>query len=143
MALTATATYSSKNDIRSLCMQNPVVVSILPIKNNIQFCVSEKSSISLSLSPICEALANQRTEMVIFCRSYNEVTAVYYYFKQKLGLGFTELLGVPDQAQFCLVEMYAHCTHQTVKDKVNLLSQFIMSSHLHVVVAAMWPLVWV
>ena len=114
----------------------PVIVSIPPIKDNIHFCVSEKSSISLSLSPVCEALADQRTKMgriIIFCRTYDEVTTVYYLFKQKLGLGFTEPPGAPDLAQFRLVDMYTHCTHQSVKDKI--LSQFTMSSPLRIVVA--------
>lgn len=93
MALTVTATKSSRADIiKSLCMQKPVIVSTPPIKDNIHYCVSKKSSISLSLSPVCQALANRRTKMrriITFCRTYDEVTVVYYLFKQKLGANWS------------------------------------------------------
>lgn len=137
MALTATATKSTRSDIiKALNMQNPVIVSIPPIKDNLYYCVSEKSTVALSLSPICEKLAIERTRMgriVIFCRKYDEVTAIYYFFKQKMGLGFTEPPGAPDLAQFHLVDMYTHCTHQSVKDKI--LSQFTTTSPLRIVIA--------
>ena len=141
MALTAMATKSSRIDtIKSLCMQKPVVVSIPPIKDNVYFCVSEKSTVTLSLSPVCDILASQRTKMgriIIFCCMYDEVTAVYYFFKQKFGLGFTctEPSGAPvsDLAQFRYVDKYTHCTHQSVKDKI--LSRFTATSPLRIVVA--------
>ena len=71
--------------------------------------------------------------MIIFCRAYEDVSAIYYYFKQKLGLGFTEPPGAPDLAQFRLVDMYTHCTHQSVKDKI--LAQFTTTSPLRIVIA--------
>ena len=138
MALTATATTSSRAEIiQSLDMQNPVIVSVPPIKDNIYYCVSEKSSISASLGPLCDRLASRRTSMgrtIIFCRKYDEVTAIYYFFKRRLGLAFTEPPGAPDFIpKFRLVDMYTHCTHQTVKDKV--LELFTSPSPLRIVVA--------
>ena len=135
MALTATATKSTRHEIiKSLDMQKPVIVSVPPVKDN---CVSDKSTITFSLGPICDRLAHQRTEMgrtVIFCRTYDEVTAIYYFFKQRLGFGFTDPPGAPDLTQFRLVDMYTHCTDQSVKDKI--LQQFTSSSPLpHVIVA--------
>ena len=56
--------------------------------------------------------------IIIFCRTYDEVTSVYYSFKQQLGKGFTEPPAVPDLIQFRLVDTYTQCTHQTVKDKI-------------------------
>ena len=71
---------------------------------------------------------------IIFCRKYDEVTAIYYFFKQRLGVDFTEPPGllhcIP---RFRLVDMYTHCTHETVKDKV--LKLFTSPSSLRVVVA--------
>ena len=138
MALTATATTSSRTEIiRSLDMQNPVIVSVPPIKDNIFFCVLDKCTISASLGPLCDRLAIRRINMgrtIIFCRKYDEVTAIYYFFKQRLGTGFTEPPGAPDcLPQFRLVDMFTHCTHQTVKDKI--LELFTAPSSLRVVVA--------
>ena len=75
-------------------------------------------------------LSSRRTSMgrtIIFCRTYDEVTAIYYFFKQRLGVHFTEPPGAPDCIpQFRLVDMYTHCTHQTV---------FMSPSPLRIVVA--------
>ena len=137
MALTATATTSSRAEIiQTLDMQNPVIVSVPPIKENIYFCVLEKSNINTSLGPLCDRLANRRTSTgrtIIFCRKYDEVTAIYYFFKRTLGLGFTEPPGAPDLPEYRLVDMYTHCTHQTVKDKI--LKLFTSPSSLRIVIA--------
>ena len=77
MALTATATVSTRKEIiKSLDMQNPVVVSVSPMKENIYYCVSKKMKVNESFHPICEKLASQRAatdRMIIFCRTYDEV----------------------------------------------------------------------
>ena len=137
MVLTATATVSSRNEIiRSLDMQKPMVVSVPPIKENIFYCVLGKSTINVSLGPLCDRLSSRKTSMgrtIIFCRTYDEVTAIYYFFKQRLGVHFTEPPGAPDCIpQFRLVDMYTHCTHQTVKDQVLKLSRH----HLHCVLSS-------
>ena len=139
MALTATATKSTRKEIiKSLDMQDPAIVSVSPMKSNIYYCVSnqEKPAVSKSFYPICEKLARKRVTMdriIIFCRSYDEVTSIYYYFKHQLGTGFTEPCGAPDLTQYRLVDMYTHCTHQTVKDKI--LTLFTSSSSLRIVIA--------
>ena len=118
-------------------MQRPVIVSVPPIKDNIFYCVSNKFTVTFSLGPVCDRLAHQRTDMgrtIIFCRTYDEVTAIYYFFKQQLGYGFTDPPGAPDLTQFRLVDMYTHCTDQSVKDKI--LQQFTSSSTLPRVVIA-------
>ena len=52
MALTATATVSTRKEIiKSLDMQNPVVVSVSPMKENIYYCVSKKMKVSESFLP--------------------------------------------------------------------------------------------
>lgn len=135
MALTATATTSSQAEsIQTLDMQNPVIVSVPPIKENIiYYCVLEKSTISTSLGPLCDRLASQRTSMgrtIVFCMTRLQL---YYYFKHTLGLGFTEPPGAPDLPKYRLVDMYTHCTHQTVKDKI--LKLFTSPSSLHIVIA--------
>ena len=122
MALTATATRTTRNDvIKSLDMQSPVIVSISPMKDNIFYCVSPKASIPSSFGPLADRLAAQRTSMdriIIFCRTYDEVTEIYYFLKMKLRSQFTEPPGAPDLSRFRLVDMYTHCTNQTVKDTI-------------------------
>ena len=137
MALTATATNTTRAAIiKTLDMRKPTVISVHPGKENIMYYVVEKSSLSVSFAPICDKLTHQRTEMgkvIIFCRTYDEVTAIYFHFKQRLGIGFTEPPGAPDIMQFRLVDMYTHCTHQSVKD--SILHNFERDSPLLVVVA--------
>ena len=137
MALTATATVSTRKEIiKSLDMQDPVIVSVSPMKGNIHYCVARKTTLSEAFRPICEKLARQRIStdrMIVFCQTYDDVTSVYYYIKHQLGRGFTEPPGAPDLVQFRLVDMYTHCTHQTVKDKI--LTQFTSSSPLRLVIA--------
>ena len=137
IALTATATNTTRAAIiKTLDMQRPAVVSIYPGKDNIVYYVAEMCSISVSLAPNCDKLAIQRTKMgrvIVFCRTYDEVTAIYYYFKRRLGIGFTEPPGAPDIMQFRLVDMYTHCTHQSVKD--SILHNFKIDSPLRIVVA--------
>ena len=78
MALTATATTSSRTEIiSSLDMQKPVIVSVPPIEDNIFYCVLESSTLSTSFGPLCDRLAARRTTIgrtIIFCRKYDEVT---------------------------------------------------------------------
>ena len=57
---------------------------------------------------------------------------LYYYFKCKLGIAFTECPGAPDLFQLRVVDMYTHCTHPSVKE--NIPSLFTTSSQLRVVV---------
>ena len=117
MALTATATKTTRTCIvKSLDMQSPEIVSISPIKDNVVYCVSKKSTIPMSLGPVADRLSCQRTAMdriIIFCRRYEEPP------------------GAPDLARFRLVDMYTHCTHQSVKDVI--LERFTSQSSLRIV----------
>ena len=137
MALTATATKTTRASIiKLLDMHTPTVVSVHPGKNNIMYYVNEKSSISGSFTPICDKLAEKSTamgRMIILCHTYDEVTAIYFHFKQQLGVCFTEPPGSPDIMQYCLVDMYTHCTHESVKD--SILYNFKRESPLRIVVA--------
>ena len=82
---------------------------------------------------IIKILRTTMDRIIVFCRTYDEVTTVYYYFKHQLGRGFTEPQGAPDTVQFHLVGMYTYCTRQTVKDKI--LIQFTSLSSLRLVIA--------
>ena len=96
----------------------------------------EKSTIGVSLGPLVDRVRQRRTSVgrtIIFCRTYDEVTSIYYFFKQKLGQNFTEPPGAPDLPQFRLIDMYTRSTHPSVKDKI--LDRFTSSSCLRFVVA--------
>ena len=72
--------------------------------------------------------------IIINCRKYDEVTALYQFFKHKLDKYFTHPRGPPVAVENKLVDMYTHCTHSSVKDKI--LAQFLRVSPLRVVIAS-------
>ena len=137
MALTATATNNTRASvIKSLSMQKQTVISVPPMKNNIIYAVAEKSSVNRAFIPLAEGLREKRTNMgrtLIFCRRYEEMTSIYLFFKQTLGTDFTEPPGAPDLARFRLVDMFSHCTHDSVKN--TIIQQFTTQSPLRIVIA--------
>lgn len=139
MALTATATLSTRKYIVSnLGMQDPAIIYIPPVKNNIAYFVADKpkSGISAAFSPIVEKLIRERDKMdrlIIFCRTYDDVIGIHRYFLNALGEYYTEPKGSPNYVKYRVVDMYTHCTHQSVKKKI--LEQFTSPSTLRVIIA--------
>ena len=115
MALTATATKTTRQFIiKKLNMYNPVIVSITPMRNNLIYFVGQKTDILQQFVPLCKKLSAEGASMdkvIIFCRRYDEVTALYHWFKRKLGERFTHPAGAPDLVDYRLLAMYTHCTH--------------------------------
>ena len=60
------------------------------------------------------------------------MTTIYHFFGRSLGEGFTEPPGAPDLPRLRLVDMFSHCTHDSVK--TTIITQFTMDSPLRVVV---------
>ncbi len=138
MALTATATLSTRKFIlKSLCMQNPAIVYIPPVKNNIKYLVSDKpkEGIQAAFQPIVERLLRERDmgRVIIFCRSYPDAIAIHSYFLQSLGESCTEPKGSPNYVKYRVLDLYSYCTHSSVKNK--LLNQFTSSSVLRLIIA--------
>ena len=137
MALTATATVTTRASIiRSLDMQKPVLVYVPPLKDNIIYAVADKTPINRAFAPLAKLLAEKRTDTgraIIFCRKYDQMTAIYHFFKRSLEEGFTEPPGAPDLSRFRLVDMFSHCTHESVK--TTIITQFTTNSPLRIVVA--------
>lgn len=137
--MTATATKTTMNFIiKSLSMKSPEIVYTPPIKENILYAVKEKpeGGICEVFKPIVDKLKVERSNMgriIIFCRTYNIIIAVYLFFKQELGEYFTDPTGSPDFIVHRVVDMYTHCTHRTVKEK--LIEQFTKQSCLRVIIA--------
>jgi len=104
------------------------------MKTNLIYCVAKKD-IFRDLEPIIESLIiNKQDKMdrvIIFCRKYDEVTALYHYFQRKLRDSFTYPEGAPNLAQYRTIDMYTHCTHDSVKEEVIKL--FTRDSQLRMV----------
>lgn len=137
MALTATATKSTRSFIiRSLSMQKPEIIYIPPAKDNILYTVIDKpSAVSDFFQPIVEKLKVERNmgRVIIFCKTYNNVIMIYQYFKEALGEYYTEPKGSVNYVINRVVDVYTHCTHETVKNKI--ITQFTKQSPLRVVIA--------
>lgn len=104
MALTATATLSTrKYIIKNLSMQNPAIVYVPPVWNNITYFVADKpkAGISATFQPIAERLIRERNmgRMIIFCRTYDDVINIHCYFQNALGEFFTNPKGSPNYVQ--------------------------------------------
>ena len=84
---------------------------------------------------LCEKLKIEGKDIgrvLIFCKKYTEVTALYFFFKHTLKECFTYPASSPDYIQNRLVDMYTSCTHASVKAKI--VERFTKPSSLHVVI---------
>ena len=100
MALTATATESTRNHVISrLCLDDPVIEYVPPTKTNILYSVYQKSSLDTIVIKITEDLLkykDQRERVLIYCRRHLEVASFYKQFKKTLGASFTIPVAKPD-----------------------------------------------
>ena len=122
MALTATASNSLRNGImKTLGMRNAHVISISPNKRNIKYSVLNLETIDESFGPIADEIVEKQDGMdkvLIFCRTINDCSTLYFYFKKKLGSKFTHPEGAPDISKYRRVEMFHSCTEPCVKDQI-------------------------
>lgn len=139
MALTATATKTTrKYIIKSLSMQAPEIVYVPPVRDNTLYTVLDKPKDGVGdfFKPIIDKLILERSNMgrtIIFCKTYNDVIGIYQYFRKQLGEYFTEPKGSANYVIYRVVDVYTHCTHETVKNKIIV--QFTKQSPLRIVIA--------
>lgn len=118
-------------------MNNPAIVYSPPINNNIIHFISDKpkGGISEAFQPIAAKLTKEREmgRVIVFCHSYSDAIAIHSYLVSALGESYTEPKGSPNFVKYRVVDLYSHCTHSSVKDK--LLQLFTSSSVLRVIVA--------
>ncbi len=136
MALTATATLSTRKFIiRNLSMTNPTVVYMPPVKDNIAYYVMEKKDIELFFKPITEKLKTRTlVKTIIFCRTYEDIIKIHQYILHDLLEYSTEPKGSPNYVRNRVMDIFTHCTHQSVKKKI--LEQFTQTdSPLKLVIA--------
>ena len=92
MALTATATKATRKAVvKRLSMKSPEIISITPDKPNVLYIVKDKpESIDEAMLPIVDKL---HAGLIIFCRTYDECSRMYGFFKSQLGTRFTHPIG--------------------------------------------------
>ena len=119
-----------------------VFYCVSPEKHNIVYAVAEKCEISDAFTSLCGKLARERTKMgrvVIYCRTYDEVTTIYQFFKRRLGENFTHPPSAPDLVRFRMVSMFTRCTHQSVK--ASVMERFT-KHHPSASLSLQWHLEW-
>lgn len=118
-------------------MQAPAIIYVPPVRSNILYMVKDKpeGGIDEFFKPMVENLKVQRCmgRVIIFCKTYNNIISIYKFFKAQLGEYFTEPKGSPNYVINRVVDIYTHCTHETVKNKI--ITQFTKPSPLRVVIA--------
>ena len=122
MALTATASRATKERIfRSLCMLHPRIVYVTPQKKNIMYSVKKKEG----MEDLVQSIAIQLVELgknlprvIIFCKQYDQCSAMYSMFKYYLGPHFTISPSAPDLSKYRVVDMYTRCTEASVKQTI-------------------------
>lgn len=123
MALTATATKTSRKEIYSvLNMSKPCVVAQSPNKPNVMYIVKKNlETMEETFTPLVEELKQQRTQMdrvIIFGRTYENVTSIYLYMKSRLGQEMLEPIGAPNLVRFRLLDMFNACTHAGIESAI-------------------------
>ena len=115
MALTATATLSTFSYIKNnLQMQNLVVISDIPKKDNIKYSVvnfqlETNEIIFKSLINEIEEKGEESTRSIIFCRKMSDVRSLYSLFHRAVGKSY---IGYKDRPY----AMFHSQTSQVIKD---------------------------
>ena len=123
MALTATATKLIQKAVcRSLGMISPVIVSQVPNRPNIKYCVNNNTgTLEEAFAPLMEEIRSRRTRMdkvIVYCRTYDSCSMIYLYLKSRLKGEMTEPIGSKDLARFRIVDMFTACTIPSVKESI-------------------------
>ena len=138
--MTATVSKSSLQLIQKVIgMHSPKIFSLSPCKENVYYSVMKCESIFDAFLPIKEDITTLRIKTprtIIFCRTINDCSSLYYFFKGKLQKTFLEPTDAPDISRFRLVDMFHRFTNTDVKS--SIISSFTSSSStLRVVICTM------
>ena len=138
MALTATATNNLRESvIKTLGMYDPFVVSVVPEKPNMMYCVRPLISTYEAMMPFATELQQKRKEMartIVYCKTRDECAQLYLFFRSFLGEHFTEPVGAPDMSRFRLIDVFTSCTESSVKQQI-ISSMTTKQSHLRILIA--------
>ena len=70
------------------------------------------------ISAVLWDLGKCMPRMIVFCRQYDEYSAMYKLFRHYLGERFTIPHSAPHLAKHRVVDMYTRCTETTVKEEI-------------------------
>ena len=138
MALTATATQHTYHIIKErLSLEEPVLVSMSPIRNNIRYTVSPKVDVDDFCLSICAELKAKRRnypKTVIFVRTYSDCCTLYLTIRKNMGRDILEPIGSPEMSQFLLVDVFSRVCTQ--KKKEQILESFkVLNGVLRLIIA--------
>ena len=120
MVLTTTATKETRKAIsRSLGLKKPIFISQSPNNPHTFYKVNSTTKIiEDAFTPLPEEFRCRRTTMdrtIIFCRSYDSCTYMYYFFRSRLGREMSEPKSYLNYCELRLVDMFTACNHPDVK----------------------------
>ena len=110
-------------------------MSSSPDKPNISYSVRVKASIEDVFTPLdkLRAARCRLPRVIIYCRRCEECAELYHFFHSSLKQEFTEPVGAPNLAMFCLVDIYTGVTRKSIRD--SIVTSFGTShAPLHVVI---------
>ena len=116
-------------------LRNELIISISLSKPNTIHAVQQFATIPGTFAPMLSQLKRERYQFprtIIYCRRFEDCADIYLYFRNQIGVKFTEPTGASNTALFQLLDMYMSCTEQTVKEEV--LKRFTQESKLCIVV---------
>ena len=110
-------------------MLHPKIVYVTPQK---KYSVKKKEG----MEDLVQSIAIQLVELgknlprvIIFCKQYDQCSAMYSMFKYYLGPHFTISPSAPDLSKYRVVDMYTRCTEASVKQ--TILNSFCHSYRYH------------
>ena len=137
IAATATATKTTfQAVVKSLLMENVVVIGISPCRDNIFLTVTSVSFSEFSNNVYTQLRMQglNYPKTVIFCRSYSDCNLVYDKLELFLGPYITFPPGKPIVRQYRLLHLYTRASTDDVKKKV--LDEFVKeSSQIRIIIA--------
>ncbi len=135
MAVTATATKTLRHSvIKIIGLHNPYVLALCPCKSNLVYAVGKFNNVADTFGPLVVRLSQLRAQLprvIIYCRRFQDCSAIYILFRNLLG-SFNEPPGAPDITRFRLVEMFTSVTDSDIKEEI--LKLFTVGSKLRIVV---------
>ena len=96
--------------------------------------VKSCDSLHSGFLPLVNGLKKHRTNFtrtIVYCRSFIDCGNLYLYFRDNLGMDFTEPRDAPCLPQYRIVDMYHSSTDPQVKEKIA--EMFAKSSNLRFV----------
>ena len=122
LALTATITKHAREHSQTLLgMISPTVIALSPCKDKIYFEIVQCESIEKGFASIVEDIRCQRKSFprtLIYCRTMNDCSSIYFFFKNSLKQDMLEPCDAPDLAKFRVVDMFHRYTDPEVKSSI-------------------------